>query len=78
MMCSCALGMRQARMRTIDGMAATDWVESMIADLSGRDNVRMLPRTAVWGYYDDNALAALERVADHKAHAAIGEPRHFH
>ncbi|CAG1000948.1 MAG: sarcosine oxidase subunit alpha family protein [Rhizobiaceae bacterium] len=61
---------------TIDGMAATDWVASAIADLSGRDNVRLLPRTTVWGYYDNNTLAALERVTDHKAKPETGEPRH--
>ena len=41
-------------------------------------NVRLLPRTTVWGYYDGNTLAALERVTDHKADAGKGEPRHRH
>ena len=41
-------------------------------------NVRLLPRTTVWGYYDDNTLAALERVTDHKRTARKGEPRQRH
>ena len=61
---------------TIDGMASADWAAMAVADLAGRDNVRILPRTAVWGYYDNNTLAALERVADHKAKPETGEPRH--
>jgi methylglutamate dehydrogenase subunit C len=61
---------------TIDGMAAADWAAEMVRELKGRDNVRVLPRTTVWGYYDSNTLAALERVADHKLAPAKGEPRH--
>ncbi|MEP9396119.1 sarcosine oxidase subunit alpha [Mesorhizobium sp. KR2-14] len=61
---------------TIDGMAAADWAAAMLRDLKSRDNVRVLPRTTVWGYYDSNTLAALERVTDHKLTPAKGEPRH--
>ncbi|MFN3765048.1 MAG: sarcosine oxidase subunit alpha family protein [Aliihoeflea sp.] len=63
---------------TIDGLPAAEWVAATIAELAALPNVTLLPRTTVWGYYDDNALGALERVSDHKAHAAIGEPRHRH
>ena len=41
-------------------------------------NLRFLPRTTVWGYYDGNMLAALERVSDFKREPAKGEPRHRH
>ncbi|MDX8532295.1 sarcosine oxidase subunit alpha [Mesorhizobium sp. VK25A] len=60
---------------TIDGMPAADWAQRMVSQLEGNDNVRLLPRTTVWGYYDGNTLAALERVTDHKEAAAKGEPR---
>ena len=63
---------------TIGAMPAAEWAAEAIRDLAARDNVRLLPRTTVWGYYDDNTLAALERVADHKAVPARGEPRHRH
>jgi heterotetrameric sarcosine oxidase alpha subunit len=61
---------------TIDGAPSADWARRAVAQLEGRDNVRLLPRTTVWGYYDGNTLAALERVSDHKEQPAKGEPRH--
>ncbi|RUX44417.1 FAD-binding protein, partial [Mesorhizobium sp. M4A.F.Ca.ET.050.02.1.1] len=61
---------------TIDGMPADDWAARVAGQLEGNDNVRLLPRTTVWGYYDGNTLAALERVSDHKESLAKGEPRH--
>ncbi|RJT41944.1 sarcosine oxidase subunit alpha [Mesorhizobium waimense] len=61
---------------TIDGTPAADWAARAIGQLEGHDNVRLLPRTTVWGYYDGNTLAALERVTDHKEAPARGEPRH--
>lgn len=63
---------------TIDDVAASDWAAAAVDDLRGRANVRLLPRTTVWGYYDGNILAALERVTDHKAKPGVGEPRHRH
>ncbi|THF59729.1 sarcosine oxidase subunit alpha [Ollibium composti] len=60
----------------IDGKPAADWAAAAVNDLRAADNVRLLPRTTVWGYYDGNTLAALERVSDHKQHPAKGEPRH--
>jgi heterotetrameric sarcosine oxidase alpha subunit len=63
---------------TIDGMASAEWAATMMRDLKARDNVRLLPRTTVWGYYDNNNMAALERVTDHKSAPSKGEPRHRH
>jgi len=53
-------------------------VATAISELRENPNVCLLPRTTVWGYYDGNTLAALERVTDHKAKPAPGEPRHRH
>lgn len=61
---------------TIDGMPAADWAARSVGQLEGYDTVRLLPRTTVWGYYDGNTLAALERVTDHKETSGKGEPRH--
>ncbi|MBZ9984690.1 MULTISPECIES: sarcosine oxidase subunit alpha [unclassified Mesorhizobium] len=61
---------------TIDDLPAADWARRTVAQLEGYDNVRLLPRTTVWGYYDSNTLAALERVTDHKETHGKGEPRH--
>ncbi|PDQ18327.1 sarcosine oxidase subunit alpha family protein [Mesorhizobium sanjuanii] len=60
----------------IDDMPAADWAARTAGQLEGHDNVRLLPRTTVWGYYDGNTLAALERVTDHKETPGKGEPRH--
>jgi heterotetrameric sarcosine oxidase alpha subunit len=61
---------------TIDGAPASDWAAEQAGALSDLPNVRVLPRTTVWGYYDGNTLAAIERVGDHKAAQPPGEPRH--
>ena len=63
---------------TIDGEPASAWTADIIGELKEHANVRLLKRTTVWGYYDGNTLAALERVSDHKAAAAKGAPRHRH
>jgi heterotetrameric sarcosine oxidase alpha subunit len=60
----------------IDGVAAADWAADQVEALAQAANVRLLPRTTVWGYYDGNTIAAVERVGDHKAVQARGEPRH--
>ncbi len=62
----------------IEGADAAAWVEETVAGLRELPNVRLLPRTTAWGYYDGNAVAATERVADHKRDAARGEPRQRH
>jgi len=62
----------------IDGKPAPRYAEEAVAALEAMPNVRILPRTTVWGYYDDNTLAALERVTDHKARRRPGEPKHRH
>jgi sarcosine oxidase subunit alpha len=49
-----------------------------LAELAALDNVTLLPRTTVYGYYDDNTLGAVERVADHVAAPAEGQPRERH
>ncbi|MGE0499359.1 MAG: sarcosine oxidase subunit alpha family protein [Rhizobiaceae bacterium] len=63
---------------TISGMAADDWVGVTLRELRDMPNVRLLPRTTVWGVYDGGAFAALERVADHLTAPARGQPRHRH
>ena len=63
---------------TIDGVPGSEWAADMAAHLGEQPHVRILRRTTVWGYYDGNTLAATERVTDHKAVHAKGEPRHRH
>ncbi len=42
-----------------------DWRAAQIAALQDMPEVRILPRTTVFGYYDHNVLGAVERVSDH-------------
>lgn len=49
----------------IEEQPAADWVETLTAELQGFDNVTLLTRTTLTGYYDGNFLTALERVTDH-------------
>ncbi len=44
---------------------------------SNLPNVRFFSRTMVWGAYDGDTFAAVERVSEHRK-AGIGEPRHRH
>lgn len=62
----------------IEGLSASDWVEETLNGLRELPNVTLLPRTTVWGYYDGNTLAAVERVSDHKQADEAGEPRQRH
>lgn len=62
----------------IEGLAAAEWVEETLNGLRELPNVTVLPRTTVWGYYDGNTLAAVERVTDHKPVDGTGEPRQRH
>ncbi|MEO5322538.1 sarcosine oxidase subunit alpha family protein [Mesorhizobium sp. CC13] len=61
---------------TIDGEPAATWATDIVGELKEHKNVRLLKRTTVWGYYDGNTIAALERVSDHEASPAKGAPRH--
>jgi methylglutamate dehydrogenase subunit C len=51
--------------REIGSIPGSVWADAIVADLNGRPNVRMMPRTCVFGAYDGGVFGALERVADH-------------
>jgi heterotetrameric sarcosine oxidase alpha subunit len=61
--------------RPIDGIEGDLWVRERLAELAAFPDATLLPRTTVWGYYDGNALAAVERVADHLPVPPAGMPR---
>ena len=62
----------------IAGKPAPEWAAGEAEALAEMDNVRLLTRTHVWGYYDGNTLAALERVGDHQSVATPGAPHQRH
>ena len=50
----------------IDGVPAPDWAQKRVAELAAFDNVTLLSRSTVFGYYDHNFLAIAERCTDHQ------------
>jgi sarcosine oxidase subunit alpha len=51
--------------RTIDGTPAAQWLAAALAELRGMPDVRLLPRSTVFGYHDHNYLTIAERRVDH-------------
>ena len=49
----------------IDAGPGTEWVNEVGAELAALENVRVLTRTTVFGYYSHNFLGLLERCSDH-------------
>ena len=60
---------------TIDGEPGLDWARSVTAKLSAIDEVRLLRRTTVFGAYDGNYHAALERFGDGGVKSESGRVR---
>ncbi len=59
----------------IDGQLARDWAADKCRQLVSHANVRLLTRTTVQSYFDDNTFMAVERVADHVPTPAKGQVR---
>ena len=65
----------------IDGRDGADWAAAAHARLAALPETRVLTRTTLFGYYDHNSLAALERRTDHlgpHAPAGIARQRLWH
>lgn len=59
----------------VNGSAGSDWAAQAMAELAATPNVRVLPRTTVFGAYDGREYGAVERVSDHLAAPLPGQPR---
>jgi sarcosine oxidase subunit alpha len=59
----------------IDATSGIEFAQESIAELSSLPEVTLMPRTTVFGWYDDNVFGAIERVADHKLEPDPHEPR---
>jgi sarcosine oxidase subunit alpha len=64
-----------ASKQSIDGLIAAEWVASLVAELRAYNNVQLLPRSTVFGYYDHNFLTILERRTDHLGLTSAHEVR---
>jgi sarcosine oxidase subunit alpha len=61
---------------TINGKPALDWVAETLIALGKHQDVRLLPRTTAFAYYDHNYVAMIERVTDHLDEKPENLPRH--
>ena len=62
-------------MQSVGERPVTDWIASLVAELQACDNVELLPRSTVFGYYDHNFLAILERRTDHLGITSVNGAR---
>jgi sarcosine oxidase subunit alpha len=53
----------------------SDWRRDAVRELGALDDVRLLPRTMAFAFYDHNYLALLERVSDHRQASPASDPR---
>lgn len=67
-------GRLNAETLAVDGRAGAEWAAETVAELSAMTNVRLMPRTTIYGAYDHGTYGALERCTDHLANSA-GKPR---
>jgi sarcosine oxidase subunit alpha len=59
----------------IDARPAVDWVSDVLQELATLGNVTQLPRSTVFGYFDQNFLTIAERCTDHLGEHQHGEVR---
>ena len=59
----------------IDGAPAMEWTMQVLKELGLLEEVRLLPRSTVFGYYDHNFLGILERATDHLSPSSRKGPR---
>jgi sarcosine oxidase subunit alpha len=61
--------------REIDGVPGHIWAQKIVDELRSCPDVRLMPRTCVFGVYDGSTYGALERVADHMVEPPPHQPR---
>ncbi|MER9426475.1 sarcosine oxidase subunit alpha family protein [Mesorhizobium sp. M0317] len=64
-----------AEKREIGGKPASEWLAATLAELKSLPEVRIMPRTSVFGLYDHGVYGAVERVADHLPAPPAHQPR---
>ncbi|MFD1881530.1 sarcosine oxidase subunit alpha family protein [Paracoccus pacificus] len=68
-------GRLNAETEMLGDVAGADWAAQVTAELAAMPNVRIMTRTTVFGTFDHGIFGALERVSDHRAVPADGQPR---
>lgn len=67
----CLGGRLNAETAEIDGMSSATFANETLGILGAMDNVRVLPKTTVFGAFDHGCYGALERVSEHNANGDI-------
>ncbi len=67
-------GRLNAETLEVDGMPGADWATGVVSELAAMANVRLMPRSTVYGAYDHGVYGVLERCTDHLATSG-GKPR---
>jgi heterotetrameric sarcosine oxidase alpha subunit len=67
----CLGGRLNAETAKIDGMSCATFAAETLGVLDTMDNVRILPRTTVFGAFDHGCYGALERVNEHDANGDV-------
>lgn len=68
-------GRLNAETFAVGDTTGADWAAAAVAELAGLPNVRLMPRTTVYGAFDHGIYGAVERVSDHLAVPLAGKPR---
>jgi sarcosine oxidase subunit alpha len=67
-------GRLNAETHAVADMPGTEWATATCAELAGMPNVRLMPRTTIYGAFDHGIYGGLERKTDHLIDSA-GKPR---
>ncbi|MCP4074087.1 MAG: sarcosine oxidase subunit alpha family protein [Hyphomicrobiales bacterium] len=67
-------GRLNAETYEVDGKPGCQWASETVAELASMDNVRLMPRTTIYGSFDHGIYGALERAGDH-LESGSGKPR---
>jgi sarcosine oxidase subunit alpha len=59
----------------IGGQSGYEWAKGVVGELAAMQNVTLMPRTTIFGWFDGNVFGAVERVNDHVAEPSPYEPR---
>jgi heterotetrameric sarcosine oxidase alpha subunit len=59
---------------SVGGNSAADYAAFTVAELQSFDNVTLMPRTSVFGWFDDMVFGAVERVQKHVLHPTSDRP----
>ncbi|MFC6486958.1 sarcosine oxidase subunit alpha family protein [Nitratireductor sp. GCM10026969] len=67
-------GRLNAEVCEVDGMSGEDWAAGTVAALAAMENVRLMPRTTIYGAFDHGIYGAVECKTDHLP-SADSKPR---